>query len=344
MMIKRRIFYLFFTLMLTQFFLFSQKSNKEPSWVYLKRAENLKIKGEYAQAIIEARKARATFIEEKIEKFYIETRNTNPDKTEYEIKKIVEQKKATLMTDDNYPQYHELMGDLYTLTGLLNEAENEYKKALSGAKYFDYLQKNIEVRYKLADVYTKKRDYELADIVYREIVNDYFKAKEEDFWNRVRYNIKNDITLSHVFRIYRIDGIEYLHALYKIGFRSALLNRKEDAIFFLANAAIVWMTYYSSLIKKVDTDFQYASPADFVPFLENKSKYEYSNDDYIIDEIMFFIGYIYGLDKNYKIRDSFFNLALTFSKNTSKRSEIFNRIEYFKRDPEHILGYEEFIY
>ncbi|HOJ65271.1 MAG TPA: hypothetical protein PLE45_12715 [Spirochaetota bacterium] len=339
-----RYFYLIIFLLLSSISIFSQKIKREPSWVYLKKAENLKIKGEYALAIIEARKARNAFIEEKIEKFYIETRKANPDKTEYEIKKIVEQKKESLMTDDNYPQYHELIGDLYTLTGLLNEAEDEYKKALNGAKYFDYPQKGIELRYKLANVYTKKGDYELADIVYREIVTDYFKLKEEDFWNRVRYNIKNDKTLSHVFRIYRIDGIEYLMALYRIGVRSALLNRKEDAIFFLANAAIVWMTYYSSLIKKYEEDFQYAGPADFIPFLNNKNKYEYITDDYIMDEIMFFIGYVYGVDKNYKIRDSYFNLSLAFSKGTNREVEIFNRIEYFKKDPEHILGYEEFIY
>lgn len=337
-------FYLIIFLIFSEILLFSQKTKREPSWVYLKRAENLKIKGEYAQAIIEARKARKAFIEEKIEKFYEETRMANRDKTEYEIKKIVEQKKSQLMTDDNYPQYHELMGDLYLFTGLLNEAEDEYKKALNGAKYFEYPQKGIEIKYKLADAYTKKRDYELADIIYREIVNDYFKLKENDFWNRVRYNIKNDKTLSHVFRIYRIDGIEYLTALYKIGKRSALLNRKEDAIFFLVNASIVWMTYYSSLIKKVEEDFQYAGPADFIPFLSNRDKYEYIADDYIMDEIMFFIGYVYGLDKDYKIRDSYFRLSQSFSKGTKRESEILNRIEYFKKDPEHILGYEEFVY
>lgn len=342
LLIKRNIFYFF--ILILPFFLFSQKKDKELSWVYLKRAENLKIKGEYSLAIIEAKNARNAFIDEKIEKFYIETRKANPDKTEYEIKKIVEQKKSELMINDSYPQYHRLMGDLYFLTGFLNEAEEEYKKTINGEKYLDYPQEIIEVKYKLADVYTKKRDYEVADIVYREIVDEYFKSKEKDFWQRVRYNIKNDITLNHVFRIYRIDGIEYLEALYRIGFRSSLLNRKEDAMFFLVNAAIVWMTYYSSLIKKVESEFQYSGPSDFISFLNSKNKYEYVKENYIMDEIMFFIGYISGLEKNYKIRDSFFNLAISFSKYGSKSSEIFNRVEYIKKDPEHIISYDEIIY
>ena len=323
--------------------IFSTNIKKEPSWVYLKRAENLKEKGEYAFAIMEAQKARKVFIKEKIDHYYKMIREIHKDKIEYELTKMIDRKEEELLKNDNYPQYHELMGDLYILTDFIDKGEEEYQKALSQKKYFEYPQKIIEIKYKIANIYNKKTDYELEDIIYREITKEYFDTKNKEYWERIRYNIKKDPSLSHVFRIYRIDGIEYLQALYRIGRRSALLQRKSDALFFLVNAATVWMTYYSNLIKKYHFEFQYSSPTDFINYISKKRIYEYQSEDYMMDEILFFIGYIYLLENEEEIKDHYFNLAKIFSKNTKREEEINNRIEYFKKDKEHILTYEEFI-
>ncbi|OHD15293.1 MAG: hypothetical protein A2086_00840 [Spirochaetes bacterium GWD1_27_9] len=325
-------------------FLFSEQQKDEPSWVYLKKAENLKEQGEYALAVIEARKAKQIFVMEKIENLYEKLREEEKDKTNYELKKIIEEKRLELMQNDNYPQYHEIMADLYVLTNFLSEAEREYKIAIDQKKYFDYPQKLLEIKYKLASVYEQQLNYDLADITYREIVIDYFKKKKNDFWDRIRFNIKQDISLVHTFRIYRVDGIEYLKALYKIGKRASLIQKKEEALFFIANAGIVWMTYYSNLIKKEKYDFQYASPVDFINYVTKKNIGEYiSEKDYLIDEIMFFIGYLELLYNEDDIAKHYFDLAIMFSKGTKRENEIKSRIDYFKRDRNHILSYEELI-
>ena len=315
---KTAIIFVLFILFSVSATIFSDDKNDDPSWVYLKKAENLKENGEYSLAIIEARKARMKYLDEEINKYYASIKNIYTDRIEYELKKMVTKKRDELLLNDNYPQYHELMGDLYVLTNFLDEAEKEYKIALSQKSSFAYPQKYIEIKYKIADIYGKKNNYELQDIVYREITEEYFNKKSDSYWNRIKINIKDDLTLNHVFRIYRIDGIEYLEAIYKIGRRSALLRRKnEESLFYLANAAIVWMTYYSNLIKKYHIDFQYSNPSDFINYISKDRLYEY------------------------EIRDYYFKLALIFSKGTKREEEMKKRIDYFNLDKDYILSYDE---
>jgi|GEM_PF-1194976 len=331
--------------LLLHLFLFNinpkDKNVSEPSWVYLKKAENLKEKGEYSLAIIEARKSREIFINEKLELYYEEIRDLHRDKIEYELITMKKEKEQELLQNDNYPQYHELMGDLYVLTNLMEEAENEYKTALAQKKYLEFPQKALEIKYKIAEIHNKKSEFELADIVYREILKDYFELKHKEYWDRIRENINKDKTLEYVFKIYRIEGMEYLKALYMIGRRAAILQRKKEAMFYLVNAAIVWMTHYSNLIKKYHFDFQYSNPTDFINYIAKRKIYEYESEELLMDEILFFIGYIYYLDKDAKLYDYFFNLAKIFSKNTNKEIEIKNRIDYLLKVKDHIITYEE---
>lgn len=339
---KNKIVIIFIILILYIGYLFSDSKLSEPSWIYLKRAENLKENGEYSQAIIEVKKARMKFIDEKIEKYHESIRELNRDKIDYELKKMVDKKREELLLNDNYPQYHELMGDLYFLTNFLDEAEKEYKIALNQKTFFEYPHKYLEINYKVADIYNRKNNYELQDIIYREITGGYFAKKNNEYWDRIKVNIKNDMTLNHVFRIYRIDGIEYLEALYKIGRRSAILRKKNDeSLFYLANAAIVWMTYYSNLIKKYHFDFQYSNIYDFINYISKDRLYEYDTKEYIIDEILFFIGYVHHVGNQYKIRDYYFNLAIIFSKGTEREDELKKRIDYFKLDKDYVLSLEE---
>ncbi len=322
--------------------LLSDNNLNEPSWVYLKHAENLKEKSEYSQAIIEAKKARMKFIDEKISKYHESIRELYKDKIDYELKKMVEKRREELLLNDNYPLYHELMGDLYVLTNFLDEAEKEYKIALSQKSYFEYPHKYLEINYKVADIYNKKNNYELQDIIYREISGGYFAQKNNEYWDRIKANIKNDFTLNHVFRIYRIDGIEYLEALYKIGRRSAILRKQSDeSLFYLANAAVVWMTYYSNLIRKYQFDFQYSNISDFINYISKDRLYEYDTKEYIIDEILFFIGYVFHVENQYDIRDYYFNLSIIFSKGTEREDELRKRIDYFKLDKDYVLSFEE---
>ncbi|HOV13241.1 MAG TPA: hypothetical protein PK771_03065 [Spirochaetota bacterium] len=209
------------------FFLYSQKSKDEPSWIYLKKAENLKSQMDYATALTMARKAKQVRIQEKLDIYRDDVFKKQRDKTEYEIKKMVAQKREQLIENDDYPEYHELMGDLYYLTGFLSESIKEYKTTILQKNSFEYPQKLVEVKYKLANVYEKVFDYELSDIIYREITEMFFKKRKQDFWNRIQLNIKDDPTLEKVMRIYRVDGIEYLKALYKVGKRSALIGRDK---------------------------------------------------------------------------------------------------------------------
>jgi hypothetical protein len=323
--------------------LFCEDATTDPSWVYLNRAENLKEKKDYAMALIEAKKARQEFIKEKLDIYNDQIREKYKNKVAYELTNMIRDKEKELIANDNYPQYHELAGDIYVLTGMLDVAEKEYKSALSQSKYFEFQQENIEIKYKLAGLYHKKLDFELEDITYREITKEFFDKKAPEFWDRLQKNINDDPTLSRVFKIYRIDGIEYLEALYKIGRRSAMLQRKSEALYFLSISADIWMTYNASLIKKTNFDFQFASPEDFINYISKKRIFEYNEEQNQMDYILFFIGYVFLLDKQDKIKDHFFNLALIFSKNTSMEEEIKKRIDYFKKDENHILTYDEFL-
>lgn len=333
---------IFFILLFTVFNSFAEE---EPSWVYLKKAENYKEKRDYAEAIIQARKARKCYIEEKLELYYKFIQKVETDKTAYEQKKMVQEREIELKENDNYPQYHELMGDLYVLSNFLQEAENEYRIALSQKDYFDYEDKWMEIKYKLADVYLYTEKYEMADMVYREIVEGFFDQKNKDYWNRIKYNIRNDETLKHVFRIYRLDGIIYLKALYMIGRRSAILQRKYESLFYLSCATIVWMTYYGDLIKQNQYSFQYTNPVDFINYVTKKNLYQYmSSSDFIIDKIIFFIGYNYQVDGDEEVKEYFFDLAKIFSSGTDHEKTMTDMVEYFKINPEHRLTFNEIAY
>jgi len=335
---KNRFVFLF----LFQIILLFSKEVYEPSWVYLKRAENFTEQGDYSQAVIEARKAKKAFIDEKLKEYYETIRLQYKNKIEYELIVMVDKKEDELIENDNFPQFHELMGDIYIKTNMLDQGIEEYKKSLSQKKYFEYRQKEIEIKYKLANVYTIRKEFELAEIIYSEIADEYFKKKNEEFWSRIKYNIKNDAALNLVFKIYRIDGIEYLVALFKVGIGNVILQRKEEALYYLVNAAIVWMTYYSNIIKKYHYEFQYSNPTDFINYISKKRLYEYESKDYIMDEIFFFIGYIYLLEKQNIIKDHYFNLAKIFSKNTDREEEIQARIDYFNINPNYRIKIDEY--
>jgi len=328
--------FLFFT-----FLLYSQSELKEPSWIYLKKAENLLSKGEYSDAIVEARKSHEKFIEEKLESYYNEIFYTHRDKTQYELKKMVNLKREELNKDDNYPAFHEIMGELYIKTNFMDEAVKEFKKALLQNKYFEYPQKSIELKYKLASVYNKKNEYELEDLIYREIAKEFFDKKKNDYWDRIKYYIENDATLNHAYRIYRLSGIEYLEALYKVGRRSSILEKDKEALFYLTCASIVWFTYFSEIIKNYNSDFQFSTPVDFINYLLKIRSREQIESDLIIGEIFFYIGYTNYILKRNNIKDYFYNFAISFSKNTKKEEEIKNRINYLKIDKNYILKFDE---
>ena len=321
----------------------NSKDNTEPSWVYLKKADNFKEQGDYSTAIIEARKARLRFIEEQLDEYFLMVKETFTEKTDYELMKLVNAKEIQLKKDDIYPEYHELMGDLYMLTDFLEEAEKEYKISLEQKNFFDYTDKVIEIKYKLAEVYNKKRNYELEDIVYREILEEYFEQKSGDYWNRMKYNIRKDQTLSHVFRIYRVDGIKYLEALFKVGRRAALLKRKNESLFYLANAAIVWMTYYNIFIKNYNYNFQYSSPVDFINYLSNRNIFEYLSEDYLIHEIMFYIAYNFYLNDQDVIMNQFFELSRKFGAGTDEEEILIDRIAFLLENRGYVITYEEII-
>lgn len=324
------------------FFIFSEEL-KEPSWVYLKKAENFIEQKEYAKALIEAKKAKRAYINEKLAIYYEELKGKYKNLVEFELESLLKKKENELLLNDNYPAYHEVLGDIYLKTGFPSQAIEEYKKALEQKKFFEYPQKEIEIKYKLTDVYTLLKEYEIAEIWYLEILEGYFSKKSQEFWSRIKYHIKEDISLNRVFKIYRIDGIEYLKALYKVGRRNAILQRKEDALFYLANAAIVWMTYYANVIRTYHYGFQYSGPSDFINYIAKKRLYEYESKDFIMDEIFFFIGYVYLTLGNDKLKDYYFNLAKIFSKNTDKEEEINSRIELFKINKNYRLTHQDFL-
>ncbi|MBP5706375.1 MAG: hypothetical protein J6W76_03740 [Spirochaetales bacterium] len=323
------------------FVISAQEASAEPSWVYLKRAENLKHKGEYAQAILEARKAKSAQFNERVEEYYQLMKSVHKDKTDYEVRRIVNDKKSDFLEEDTFPEYHELMGDLYAATGFLDEAEDEYRAALKAKAYFEYSQKELEIKYKLSDIYEKKLDFDLQDITDREICEDFFASKDKDLWQRIKFNIKTDPSLSHVFRVYHLEGIEYMKALYAIGKHAVMQQRKDDGLFYLTLATIVWMTSCSDLIKRNVYDFSYAGPTDFIVVLNDIQKYQYVTDETIIEEILFYIAYAYHIDHNYKIRDNYLELAETFAANSAKRNKISILCETLRRDSSHKLTYEE---
>jgi hypothetical protein len=331
----------FFLYSIIQTFIYSDEILKEPSWVYLKKAENLCQNGSYSEAVIEARNARKKFINEQLDKYFTDIYYVNKDKTEYEIKKMVDKRREELYLDDNYPSFHELIGDLYVKTNFIDEAIKEYRNALSQKKYFEYPQKNIELKYKIAHVYHKKNEYELEDVFYREIVKDYLDSKSNEYWNRLKNKINNEPSLNNIFRIYKLNGIEFLEALYKIGRRSSILQRDKEALFYLTNAAVIWMTYYSTIIRKYYDDFKYSNPVDFLNFLSKNRIEEYSTNDFFIDEIFFYIGYTFLIVKKNDLKDYYFNLALSFSKDTKDYEDLKDRINYFKIDKNYFLKLEE---
>ncbi len=351
-MIKDKLIFLFLFILLFIPMVNSTEEKTEPSWVYLERAENLKEKGDYGTAFLIARKARDVFIDEKVRAYYEEIREQYKNKTDYELDTMASERKKALVKNDNYPKYHELMGDLYVLTNELDIAEKEYNKCLAQSKYFDYPQKQLEIKYKLADIYSRRSQFELADVTYREIAAPYFAKKSSDYWNMFRnnitgnadLNIQPDPTLGRIFKLYRIDGMEYYKALYKIGRRAALLQQNDDALFYLANAAIVWMTNYSEIIKKTDFDFQFTDPASFINYISNKKLFEYGSGDYYMDLVFFYIGYVNKLKKENKARDYYFNLAVIFSKNTNRTEVLQGLIEYMKKDPSYLPGNYELMY
>ena len=337
---------LFFILSLTLLNIIGEEIKRdEPSWTFLKRAENLKERGEYALAVTEANNAKRIYINERLAIYYDSLRNDmkNRNMTDYEIKKIVEEKRKTIMTDDEFPAYHELLGDLYVSTGFLEEADREYKKAISQKEFFDYSEKLIEIKYKQADVYKKKNDFDIASVVYSEIIANYLLLRKREFWDRIKINIKDDPSLERCFRIYRIDGIQYMRALFEQGKRSALLQRPDDALFYLVNAAIVWMTYYDSLIKQYQDSFQYTNPIDFIIYLSDRriNKNISKEDRAIIDDIMFFLGYSSLLKDNEDIAAYYFDIAIAFSKSSGRENEIKNKVEYLKRDKNYRIMYSE---
>ena len=145
-------------------------------------------------------------------------------------------------------------------------------------------------------------------------------------------------------RIYRIDGIEYLKALYKIGKRSAIIGRNKEALFYLSVATVVWMTFHGQQLKIDRMDFQYSNLLDFLNFINKREFKEYINSrEYLIDDILFFIGYISILEKEEGVAQHYFNLSQIFSRGTKKEEIIKNRIEYLKLDKEHRFSYDELI-
>ncbi len=316
----------------------------EPSWVYLRQAQNKLESGEYAEALILARRSKQVLIREQLELYYQQISRQYTDKIAFELRRMVDEKERELQLNDNYPAFHELVGDIYVLTDFLDEAIREYRIALNQKEYFEYSDKEIEINYKLAGIYQKKREFETADIIYREIAQKFFQLKNREYWNRIKTNITDDATLAHVFRIYRINGIVYQKALYEIGRRSAILQRTEDALFYLVCAAIVWMTYYDTIIKTENFFFSYSGPADFINFVTKSTLGSYRTNDYIIDEIMFYIGYANHLNNQMNIRNHFFNLATKFAEGTDRSIELRNRINYFNLVRDYRISYNEIIF
>ena len=70
-------FFIFITVLLN-----SQIKKEEPSWFYLKKAENFKEQKDYATALTMARKAKQVHIQEKLDIYSEEMLKTHREKTE----------------------------------------------------------------------------------------------------------------------------------------------------------------------------------------------------------------------------------------------------------------------
>lgn len=317
--------------------------NDDPSWVHLKKAENFIVKQDYAAAMTEVRKARIKKIDEALDVYSLQIREEYHEKTDYELQKMVRQKESELKLDDNFPQYHHIVGDIMLLTNFLEEAEHEYRLALQQKDYLDYKDQEIEIQYKLASLYRKKGEPDLEEMIYREILKGFFAEKKTEYWDRIKYNIRQDVTLGHVFKIYRIDGIKYLEALYMLGRREAILQKKNESLFYLSCAAIVWMTYYGDHIKKRIADFQYEGPADFLNYIKNSMFSGYITKDFIVDKIMFYIGYNFFLNREYEVMDHYFKLSIAYSDKSGRKILLSDMISYLSSHKDHILTYQELL-
>ena len=210
-------------------------------------------------------------------------------------------------------------------------------------KDLDYPDRVIEIQYKLAKLYNKKGITHLEEMMYHDILAGLFATYNKDYWNRIRYNIREDLTLGYVFKIYRIDGIKYLNALYKIGVHEAIMQKRDEALFYLSLATVVWMTYYGNEIKGFLPNFQYESPVDFTNYMKNKRFAEYINEDFIIDYLMFYIGYIHHSNKSFETAAHYFTLAKTYSHFSGRHIMIRDLISYLESHPDHLITYEEIL-
>lgn len=316
----------------------------DPSWVHLKRAENLTAKGEYSEAMSEVRKARACHIDEALMRYWNKLVVENPDKTEYELKKLLQKEEQKLKVSDNYPQYHNIVGDLYVKTNFLSEAEREYKLVLEQQDFLDYPDEILNVHYKLAELYSVRGDLDLEEMTYLKIISEFIATKKESYWERIRYNIRQDITLSHIFKVYRLDnGMKYFNALYNIGRHAAIAQKRDESLFYLGCAAIVWMTHFSDEIRKSQPDFHYTGPVNFINYINNPAFKIVLTEDFVFDKLMFFIGYNHFLNGNVQERDHYFNLAKSFAAKTGRENAVGDFIDYLVAHPEHVLTYQEIL-
>ena len=83
----------------------------------------------------------------------------------------MQKEEQNLKISDNYPQYHNIVGDLYVKTNFLSEAEREYKLVLEQQDFLDYPDEILNVRYKLAELYSSRGDLDLEEMTYLESVH-----------------------------------------------------------------------------------------------------------------------------------------------------------------------------
>ena len=332
----------FIIFLFSQAFLFSEEL-KDPSWVYLKRASNFIEKKDFANALSEVKKSRLRKINEDLDAYWEKINLDFPEKTRYELKKMMKEKEALLKVEGGFPQYHYIVADIYANTDFLDEAEKEYRVALSQSENLDYPDQILEIQYKLALLYNKKGNLYLEQMTYHEILKGFFSQKNNEYWERIRYNIREDMSLNYVFKIYRIEGIKYLKALYQLGVHEALLQKQNESLFYLNLATIVWMTYYGTEIKKFVPEFQYEGPVDFINYIKNNRFSKHVNDDFIIDKLMFYIGYNLFINREYQIASHYFKLSLIYAESTGRLVMIRDQINYLENNKDHVLTYEEIL-
>lgn len=340
MIISKNSLVLFLFISITSLF---AADNSDPSWVHLQRASNFIERKDFANALTEARKARNRRIEEELDVYWEEINKNFPEKTRYELIRMKQDRESVLRTGDNYPQYNYIIADIYAGTNFLDEAEKEYRKALDNGRFLDYPDQIIEIKYKLASLYNKKGSIFLEEMMYRDILKDFFKQRNQEYWDRIRYNIREDLTLNYVFKIYRLDGMKYLEALYKLGRHEAIMQRRNESLFLLSCAAIVWMTYYGNEIKKTASDFQFEGPVDFINYINNQRFLRYINEDFIVDKLMFYIGYNHFINRDYEISSHYFKLSLIYAERTGRTVMLRDKINYLSNNKDHVLTYEEIL-